>query len=140
MEEAPRDIRKQLSLALDGLGRALGLELELNEDGVCMLAFGEDLELAIQSIDDGRIVIGALLMSELDALPEGFFEALLEYHLLGVRTGGGALAWNAETRGVVLWENHPSTFVTSDSLNAHLEGFIERALRVRAEISELLGA
>ena len=87
------------------IGSEVGTSLKLSPEGVCLLAFDEGIDVAVEVHDQGDIVH---LHSQVCTVPGGtrraaLLEGALALNLFGQGTAGGTLGYDRETNTLVLY-------------------------------------
>ncbi len=107
------------------LGHQMGLNVTLNEEGVCRLVFDERFPVDIEASPDNDAVH---LYSVLCPIPpedkERFYERLLEANLFGGDTGGAWFALDGSHGEVVLNRTVSMANIDYQDFANLLEGFV----------------
>lgn len=99
--------------------------LRLDELGACHFVVNETTAVTIEKSLDGRsFYLHALVATVLAGEDESLFAELLEANLFGKETGAATLAYDAETRSVVLFQQFEEETTDYTQYQEALERFV----------------
>ncbi len=120
---------------LAALGRATGLRLRLDEEGVCGIGHASGVDCAIEVPEGGdSLYLRAPLMPWPGRHPLRMAERCLEAQFLGLATQGASFAIDPRDSELVLWQCVPLAVLDGDALARRVTGFLELAARWREDL------
>lgn len=125
---------------LKELGQKSGHQFALDENGSCALSWQGGWVCFVSTLNDYPVVIFSAPVFDQpnDEQRGAFYEALLDYELLGARTSGASFALDRPNRRILLWYSHSTDHMDSRLFEAILSDFLHAAERIKKEISEEL--
>ncbi len=121
---------------LRGLSAKTGLQLHLNEQGVCAIGHTSGLDCAIEVPDGrGRVYLHIPLMPWAGS-PASLAEHCLGENFLGINTDGASFAIDREEGQIVAWITRRLETLTEVSFCTLIVDFFETAAERRRELEE----
>jgi hypothetical protein len=126
---------QELALAFDELRASLGPNLQLDEEGSCLIAYKDYLPVLIQYIEaEERLLFASELVTGLGDAPESEWLRLLSVDWLGFRTKGCALTPDFKAGAILIWRNVQLDRPTGECLEADFASFIRQVLDAREKL------
>lgn len=118
---------------LSELGSSVGQSLALSPDGVCQLAFDEDIEITLEVADETEVVHLHSRVCPVPAGPgrEGLLERALTLNLFNQGTEGATLGYDGNTNSLVLYRSWAVDQLDSEALADAIAGHVMATGEVR---------
>jgi hypothetical protein len=126
----------KLELALDEIGREVGISLSLGPEGYETFLYQDHLPVLLHLTPDDRFVTAAIIAEDLNGEDPRLLRKLLSLSWLGLGTGGAGLSWNEESNSLALWLSAPIEELTAGQVRNQLENLLKQALHLREILGE----
>lgn len=126
-----------IQAGLEEFGQALGLALELDENGACTLEYDDGLQCTIEYTEARQAL---LIWTELLPVPQTGHNALLEKALIlnanPFTTGGAALGYDAAEQCLTLSYLCPASSLQAAEVASTIGDFLLLAIDLRDQLRE----
>jgi hypothetical protein len=120
---------------LTDIGRRLGHDLSLDDDGRCGFSFGEGLVGVVAVPPGSDEVLFHATIATFPSIERPTLERILALNLYGTATDGATLGLDAETGEVVLARRWPWEMVGSGRFDTLLGNFLATATRLHKSLA-----
>ncbi len=135
------NIRDQVDGWLKELSKKIGSPLSLEENGVCVFSYGEDIECTVEVPEGSAMVYlycPILDLSNLDEKEkERLFKRLLALNFFGFETGGAVFGLDEERNRIILWFGFYARGIDSLGFENILGNFLSFSEKWKSEIGKL---
>jgi len=133
------ETQSKISAWIEVIGIETGCKLTLDEDGHCLLLFGEQLECMIEVPTDSEVVFVYVALRRAPddlAARSNLLERALELNMFSLATGGASVTFDRRTQEVILTFPGEVAAMDEGMFKEMLSDFLELASDLHAKLAE----